>query len=461
MADFTILGLVLLPVLLFTALRFRWILSVFILSVPWKTAVLVTSIGHQFTLPEVALLILLLHICWRLLTEQVQLPIHPTGFALLAFASVATISVVSLLIQPPVELYGRPYNTATGYGAFTLVKISFSSNSLTQLALRWFFVGATVGLGIIFATYNRAASWVLRVTVFNALLVGIFGILYQLSILIGFGAFPEALQAVGFVRFPLSPSTLGPLPRMFSITGEPGSTAHFLLLALAITAVTALSDDDGVFEKSTAFVLSLVLLGLIVLTTGTTGYGGLIVFSFVLLVTAIFADSVSLESVLISLTSVLALGLVGIVGLTLGTNVEILDIVSTQVQKLLFSAQSGSLRAQYISHSLSLWVERPWFGTGVGTQNGTSFLASALAETGTLGGAALVGAIVLAYRSGVTNSSAVDDSSAVAIAVAAATIGSVGLVARSSAVSLFPWLWLTLSLSYVNLHRSLNASRRD
>lgn len=455
MIGLTILGLLISPIIFVTSLRFRWALSAFILSIPWKTAVLATAVGHKFVLPEVTIIILICHMGRRVITKKIKLPMHLTNIALLGFGGAATISVLTLLFQPPTGLLGRPYNIATGYGAFTLVPISFSVDALTQLALRWFFVVSTVSLGVVFSTRNRILPWVLRITVYNALLVGWFGILYQLSLLGGIEAFPEGLQSLGFARFPVSPGTLGALPRMFSITGEPGATAHFLLFALVITSLTALSEDEGVFDRLPAAVFSVMLLGLIILTTGTTGYGGLIVFVILLFATALLTESVHFKTVTIVVSSTIVLGITIVGILALVTDLGIIRTMSVQLDKLQFSAQSGSLRARYIAHSLSLWAKRPLFGTGVGTQNGTSFLASSLAETGLLGGAALVGAVLMAYRSGVATEQSVNDSVVVTTAVAAATVGIVALVARSSASSLFPWLWLALALPNSNLYKGL------
>lgn len=461
MVGFTPLGLLLLPALFFAGLRFRWALTAFIISIPWKTAVLFNAVGHPFNLPEMAILVLSCHVGWQLLRGRSFLRLGPSSLALIGFGVAATLSVIVLLIDSPTNLYGRPYNIAAGYGKFTLVEISFSLNSVTQLALRWFFVGATVILGVIFAARERLVEWALTVTVANALLVGVVGIIYQLSIIAGVNAFPETLQSLGFARFPVSSGTLGPLPRMFSITGEPGETAHFLLFGLAITGVTALAETDGVFNQSTATVLSAILLVLLLLTTGATGYGGLIVFAVVLFVTALVVDSISLKSVTTVLTITTASGVFGLAALTVLTDVDMVQLVALQVEKLQFSAQSGSLRARYITHSLSLWAQRPVFGTGVGTQNGTSFLASVLAETGTLGGMALVAAIATAYRSGVATATTAADSRIIASAIAVATLGGTALIARSTVATLFPWLWLALALPGASLQDAVETPSTD
>lgn len=456
----TPIAIFLLPLLMIASLRFRWSLAMFVFSIPWKTAVLFSAISHTFVFPEVALLILVVHLVWKFTHEDIKLPLPMTSVALLGFGLMVVLSMVILLLDPPAGLYGRPYNIQRGYGAFPLVQIEFSLNTITQAILRWFFIGAVVTIIVTFSLREELIPWAVRAIVASALLVGFVGILYQMSVLFGANVVPRTIQSVGFKRFPVTPSKLGPLPRMYSITGEPGATAHFLLFAFTITVTTLLSDLEGMFTRGRALILSGVLFVLILFTTGTTGYGGLLVLAVILFFTTPLTDSLRSRLIVGGGFATIAIGVIGVVAISALTPINLVRIVSLQLEKLTFSTGSGNLRAQYIIHSLSLWANRPVVGIGVGTDNGTSFLASTLAETGLLGGGLLLLSVLYSYRIGILSTTVASNSRGIPLAVAVATVCGTAFVARSMSASLFPWLWIALALPAANGYHVLTPARR-
>jgi hypothetical protein len=454
MSSITLLGVLCLPILLIAASSFKRALFVFVLLAPWRAAHLFTTIGHTFTLPELALLILFTHVLARILSEGRSLRLPLPALWALAFGVAATLSVLALLLDPATGVSGRPYNIQQGYGAFTLSQVQFGRNAVTQLILRWFFVGALLTVVFALRFEKDRFDWAVRTTVINGLVVGAIGLVYQLSVLLRFEAFPLFLQGIGFNRFPASPNSLGPVPRMYSITGEPGETAHFLLFVLGIVAILHVTGHRRILSERERRLVLPALFTLLLLTTGTTGYGGLFVLIAVSCISIAVTGFRGLRQILAAgsvgaLTLFSVLGVLSVVGF-----VEPVGVVNSQLAKLSFSSSSGSLRARYIAHSLSMFTARPVFGTGVGTQNGTSFLASALAETGLLGGCSLVLAAIYSYRCGIQT--AVSERDSVALATATAGISAIGVafLVRSASASLFPWLWLAFAFPVVAMYHA-------
>lgn len=457
----TLLGLAVLPLLGAALLQRRWAVYLLAFAIPLKTLDVAVAASHPFDLPELALLVVCGHFAvgvWK--RRGLRLDRSTTATYAFAFTFIALLSVLYLAVRPANVLV-HPYDVSSGFGAFELSRVSLTSTNLTQLLLRWFVVGGVV---IVASTVTPSdVRVVTRWVVLSAVLVGLFGVAYQVSIVVDAGL-ADTLHLLGFRRFPASPSVVGPLPRMYSFTGEPGATASYLLYALAIATTLALSNGfNSVFRRGEAAVAAAVLFILLVLTTGTTGYGGLAVFVAILLGTTPLVGALPSRRVLWVFAAGLGVSVVGVVALVVFSGIDVYSIVAYQLGKLTLQEASGSLRAQYLRYAFELLSARPLLGLGVGAHQTTSLFGTILVETGLVGIALFVGYHVRTFRdcAMLETNSASDRPLAVALAVSGVTLFLTLLVARSASALQLPWYWFGVALPMAYVGHAIEDSSRD
>lgn len=459
MLRFTPIGLAVLPLLGLAIARRRWALYVLIFSIPLKTLDVTIAVSHPFDLPELALLVVCGHFAigvWN--RRRVTVHRSTTVAYAFAFSVVAVISVLYLAVRPANVLV-HPYNISSGFGAFELVPLSFSSVNITQLFLRWFAVGGFVILASMLSPPD--VRFITRWVVVSAIVVGLFGVVYQVNILVN-GGLADVLHLVGFRRFPSSPTVVGPLPRMYSVTGEPGTTASYLLYALAITATLALSSlDNNVMKRSKAVVSTAILSVLLVLTTGTTGYGGFGVFLGILVGSTALIDLLPGRRTIGVIATGACVAVVGTLSVALLSGLDIFAILAYQVGKLTLQEASGSLRIQYLRYTFELFTARPVLGLGVGSHRTTSLFGTILVETGLVGLVVFVAYHVRTFKECAMVESLPDPERplAVALSVAGMTLFLTLLVSRSASALQLPWYWFALALPMVYTAGSVEPSR--
>lgn len=461
MLRFTPIGLAVLPLLGLALVRRRWAAYVLVISIPLKTLDVVVVPSHPFDLPELALLLVCGHFAVDLWTRrELTLGRSTTVAYAFGFCFVALLSVLYLAVRPATVLV-HPYNASSGFGAFELARLSLSSSNATQLILRWFVVGGTIVLAW---TLTRAdVRLVTRWIVVSAIGVGAVGVAYQASVLAGVG-FAEAFHVAGFRRFPASPTLVGPLPRMYSFTGEPGATASYLLYALAIAATLALSGSaNEVLSQGEAIGATAVLFVLLVLTTGTTGYGGFAVFVTVLLGATALVETLPSGRVVGVLVVGACLAVVGTLSVLVLSGADVSSIIAYQAGKLTLQEASGSLRIRYLRYAFELFTARPFFGLGVGSHQTTSLLGTVLVETGLVGLALFVAYHVRAFRdcAMLDRRSVAGRPLAVALGVGGTTLFLTLLVARSASALQLPWYWFGFALPMAYVARVVDDPSRD
>lgn len=439
-------ALLILPIAAVAAFRQRWAFLFVLGSVPFFAVEAVTAVSHSFNPPEIAIMVLGGHVVIGWFSDgRLELQNSKSLLWLWAFLGVAAVSVVWGVINPvsvPVHPYGSTFRSRL------FVDAAVRSSYVTQLVLRAFFVFAITILTVFISRRQRIKLGV-RGVVYGAVFVGMVGLLYQIAIVSGLHFVPESLQTVGFRRFPTSPGTIGPVPRMYSTAGEPGYTADYLLYGFSMTITLWLIPGDGwAFNRQelkgiTGF-LGIALLS----STGTTGYGGLVILALTLAgVMLLFPDLLprneSRVGVTAGATAILAAILVVFAGQSF------IDFVMFQAEKMMFQARSGSIRMFYIRRSLGVFLSRPFFGAGVGSHSAPSYFAILLAETGLVGAGTLLGAHVWTYRQCtglVARSDRRTRRVATALVVSSITLFGTNLLAKSIASLLFPWYWFALAL---------------
>ncbi|WP_121820751.1 O-antigen ligase family protein [Halostella salina] len=435
--------LVFLPILLVTIGSRKRSILYFLATVPFFGITVIVAISHRFTPPEIAFFGLMFNQLYRWAKggeAELQWSQSYSWFGV--FLIVAAISVAHVAINPaPVEI--NPYGKYAGN--FDWVLLSFQNSNITQLALRIFTV-----VVIVFTAMNmriKELPLYLRTLVFGGFLAGLSGILYQLSILTGiqqlvnigiiFGDMWPAGQGYGF---------LGPLPRMGTVSGEPGHTAQFLLYLLAVCSTLYLTGSNRVFRDRTLFGVVVALFTLLLLTTSSTGYGGLLVLAAVTAGLGVLTTDFERTRVIRLLGCAIVFG-IGLVSVVLVT--ESSSVVEYVFEKLQFQDGSGSYRARYLVRSVEVWLRRPLFGVGVGSYYPMSLFGTILAETGLLGLISFLGAVTTSSWEAVgfhLNKNLRMPDVTLALVNGAITMIIVSLVAKSITTTLSPWFWIAIAL---------------
>lgn len=436
---------VIVPIFLLAQLRRRWSFYFVLFSVPLFHLSLFTVAGKIMNTPEIAMIGLMSHQIYVWLRHRrVALP-NKGLLWFLGFLFVALVSIVHIAVDPASGLV-NPYGEA--FIDYQLMPVTFSSTVLTQFVYRAFTVGSFIVIATTMTQWRALTS--LRWIVYSSIGVGIVGVTYQLSRLVQFYALPGAFRWFGFRKFYDTRDSFGPLPRMYSPVGEPGTTSTFLLLGLAV-AVTSLlyCDSETIFSRSEAFAATVALALLLLLSTGTTGYGGTIIFFAVLSVVVSLSDwQVKYRAA--SLAGVGALVTVITAALGFGLGVDMIEMLSYQAQKLMFNAGSGSVRIWYPTHVLPVVLARPLFGVGVGAHYSPLLWSGLLIETGVLG-IVTFGLGNLTVYKGILRSVIGQrqglQQPAAAVFVSGLTLTATLFLARTITVLRYPWYWLIIGIA--------------
>lgn len=454
---FTILGILTMLIAL-CCIRNRRLAGAFVLfTLPFYRVVVGFAIGHAFNVPEVAALTLGGSLVFEWLTEgELTIPRSSVLVWVGLFWVVCIFSVITLVFFPTQQLGGgsmmvHPYNTGA-LDDLAKQPLHFSRNNITQLLLRTVTVGSIVVYCIGLRDVDLGA--VLRTLIGSSLAVAIIGFVYQATQLIGWNWVAQLWVDLGFRIRPNGGQFAGVLPRMWSLPGEPGFTATYLLFGLAIAGTLTLMPSQTVLSHTKAVLASAALVVSLLLTTSTTGYGGLAILATTVVVAGFVFEEIELQllrtPVLVGLPITLLLGCLVI----LLSPVDFLSIVAFQVHKLTFSAGSGSLRIKYFVWSLRVGVNSSFLGVGVGSHYGATLLGTIFAETGLLGVSAFAGLIIAGIRSTVRST---DPRAPVLAVVLFMVIGTV-LMAKSITALRFPWLWLAIAFPSIVSQRSVVVS---
>lgn len=436
--------LVAVPVVALALARKKWAVYAFLGSIPFYRVILFDAVGHHFNLPELVVLALTAHYLRDVAKSgRVELPPGRTSLLLIGFVLASVASVLALLVQRPdilVTPYWRGWNR-------NLVPVIFSGKNVTQLFLRLFFVVSVVvtGLGLREVPTARA----IRAVIGGVLVTGAVGLVYQFSIVAGLGVVPEVFRWFGMTTIPLEPRSIGPLPRMYTFPGEPGRTAAYLLLGLGYALPFTLSGGrTGALTRTEARVCSVVIASMILLSTATTGFGGLLILGSVAIGLTVVYQGLSDVRLAQQFGIVVGVGVFA-VGFFTAAGSGFTEFLIYQGQKLMLSAHSGTKRLWYIRHAFGVLPKRPLFGVGVGSHHAPSLLATVIVESGLFGLVTLLGAKLSIYldtfRAGFQHS---DRGEAIA---AALLLGGITVVATEFLVHppgalQQPWYWVSLSL---------------
>lgn len=437
-------------IVLIAAFDRRWSVSIFLISVPFYALKVAYFASHAFTYPEIAIIGLALNQIARwALHREIRFPNLTTYRLLFLFWVVCISSVVYLAIDTPTVVV-HAYNTGP-LDRYVLSQLAFSSNNITQLILRTFFIGSIFLLSI-----NLRESEVQRailVVVYGSIFLGILGVVYQITQIFLFYEFAEFMTWFGF-NFKINASSLGPIPRMHTIAGEPGYAAHFLLYALAIVVTYAVSTEEKtLFSNRHSIILATFLFTFLLLTTSATGYGGLLILVVIFFIFIPVFPQLSSQKVAVCVFGSALLALCTLVAIILFSP-NSLGVFAYLGDKLTFRAGSGITRAKYMQLSFDIWRTRPFIGSGVGSHYSTSLLGTLAAETGGIGVGLFFFATFTAFQGAFKlglQTKQTDNTLSLALGLAGTILISTTLIAKSITALLFPWIWVCVALPIASI----------
>jgi hypothetical protein len=300
------------------------------------------------------------------------------SFSLVAFAVVATITVMRVHLQPDVVIYGE----------------SLQAKATKQLIGLWFAVGLFLGLRYLMETF-RLGTTVLRVHFWTAVVVAVLALVQYGIALWDFGS--------GFAALPVRNSTLGEtrqlvtgvqvygFPRVALTLVEPSRLGTYLLTAWALWLYAAQRKAGGFLGSRWATISGIVLGAAVILTGSRAAH---LVFACLALGAVLARPGRLQRSALVVASLVLAVVLIGPSG-TAGVTTSLIrrtppavsvasgDIVphirSTSRNRRIAgfedrlialgrrSSPSTRHRVGSALVTLSVLRDRPWFGAGYGT----------------------------------------------------------------------------------------------
>lgn len=431
-------------------------IMIFLFSIPLKELIVLDLFGRAMRPNEVVIFALGLHALYIVVTQfsiEDGKRIMTSGrfVSIGLFGIICVISTLYAFINPPEGVTVHPYNIDASFGAFAVTELELGRNNITQLIMRLFFLGAFVVVALTFKEEDIVQG--IRWIVYGALAGGVIGIAYQVSVALESPAVPYFMQEIGFNRFAYPPTYAGPLPRMFSIQGEPGTVANMLLFALALLLVSVLAvNSRPIFSKVWDIVIVFMLWGLILLSTGTTGYGGLIILAGVLGGAVVAYQNLSIRRYLTGMILVVGVSGISIVILWV-LGFDIVSALSYQTSKLQFSAHSGSIRIRYLLLELELVSHRPLLGIGVGSHQSTSVFGTIVTDVGLVGLAVFCAMNLWILAECLLHPRQIDGHPISAMLfVAGLTLFLTNFLARDASSLYFGWYWVAIGWPLV-LHR--------
>jgi len=306
----------------------------------------------------------------------------------------------------------------------------------------------------------RDLKSLVRVSIFSAFVIIGFGLFHQIGMMMGQSQVVEAVFRVvtGFSEVPRIYSTynmIGPLPRMFSLAGEPGYTGSYLVFVFAIVLALGYNVVRDGWSLSRGKLVQLVLLFGLIMTGSTTSYLGLCLLVLVLMILpALFrlGTKGSRQRSTLSFSTFFAVT-VGVVVLAAPIILEAsyLDYVyDTHYAKLFLLEGSGSVRSMTAQSGVEVFLKSPILGVGYGSHRTASLLTSLLSNVGALGTLAFLWFNGVIFRRGLRvcrrSADSVLISISYALLVTLATLLPVMLIGKSMIALIHGWYWLLLAM---------------
>lgn len=456
------LGLILIPVGVFLFLRSRRQLF-------WATVLLipffhtyVLDVEFKFIQPYQFFGLLLI------LRQAIDISIGtgPRSFGISrpTAALVAFLLLIYLSLFMPVILEGSIYvmPTETPFQEFENVEpLHFGMSNVTQSIYPTFMV-------LLFLSMVReikdlsVVQRIVRLNMVTAAVVIVSGVFFQFAMIFGF---PESIEALyrfvtGFsdvsrIYYGVTYNMMGPLPRMFTLSGEPGYTSAYLLVLFAIVVSLHYNVvQHGWALRHNRLAEGMLLCGLL-LAGSTTGYLGLFTMIVALYSLPRFfrlgAKGHRLKSaLLLNIFLVFVVATLVLVTPILMETSFVDYVYTTHYQKLFEEQGSGFVRLATVASGVEVFSKSPLLGVGYGSHRTGSLLTSLLSNVGVLGTSAFFLFNVLVFARGVKVCRRSGNRELVSITfallVSFATLLPAMLIGMTMVAIIQGWYWLLMAM---------------
>lgn len=374
----------------------------------------------------------------RASSRQFNTSLPKTSALLLLF-----LTTVLLSLPMPVLLSGQVnvVSLDTRYRVYDVVPLSFGPQNLTQFVYLAF--GALLFFALVPGLHRRNFNSSIRFLNTSAVIVMLSGVAFQIASLVD-----RSLIDSAFWFFTGSRDTttlfgraaygsIGLVPRMFSLAGEPGFTGLFLLLPWSFALAAPRR------RKLWLFMLTFSIL----LTGATTAYFGAAFILATGLLVSLTRRSL-LRNILPSAGLLACMFMLFGLGCWMLLHVNPIQyVVEAHLWKLTGDVGSGVTRSETIEYTLrNVFAKSPIFGVGYGSHRAPSFGTFLLANIGVLGTIAfLIFNASLARRA--YRVLAIPEVRKVALAAVAALCGILLaiLAAKGAVTVMFGWYWFLLA----------------
>jgi len=248
--------------------------------------------------------------------------------------------------------------------------------------------------------------------------------------------------------------SIGSLPRMYSLAGEPGFTGLLVAFSLGLILMPVINrKDTWLWSRKVNISVVVVLTMGVILTTGTSGYLELLIIGmagFVILV--LQHKPVKLVSITIKWAGIsILVGVMLLAFFKVMWGISFFQLLkNTQVDKVLGQFESGRVRLQFISDALSIALRYPLLGVGVGGNKAFALIPALLSNIGFLGTGAFLAfnSVILwkAFRVFKTTRSTEVRSICSSLIITFVGMFGVMSIGKSLASLTCPWYWLLLAL---------------
>jgi len=299
-----------------------------------------------------------------------------------------------------------------------------------------------------------------RLSIVTAFVIIGFGFVQQLGIVTGVQPLVEVVfrLVTGFEDVSRIYSTynmIGPLPRMFSLVGEPGFTASYLVFVFAMVLALKYNVVRTGWKTKHDNLAQLFLLFGLIMTGSTTAYLGLSLLVIVLIVLPRFLrlgkTRARRRAALRFATFFAVTAAIILLAAPVLLETSYLDYVyKTHYAKMFLQEGSGNVRLLTAQTGVQVFLKSPILGVGYGSHRTTSLLTSLLSNVGAVGTLAFLLLNVLVFRRGLRACRRSSNEEVVALSYALlaslATLLPTMLIAKSMIALIQGWYWLLLAM---------------
>ncbi len=300
------------------------------------------------------------------------------------------IFIAGLSLIMPLYIDGNIMTFPYGGGLYPIriEPLYFTLTNITQYIYLIFGALSFLILGSELNSLERIKK-VFKVSIFLGILVILVGLSNMLLRVFGYtGTSENIFYLLGASDISFRNKYVLGIPQMYSITGEPGYIASYLLFIFGMVAIPIMLRKKSLLIKNwTVPIFTFIFVGLMA-TLSTKAYMGIIILLISLLFMSLHLFKPAYyfkHAIRIIFLIFIAIIFIYFLFDTI-FRVSFVDVIyKTLISKLMLESGSGALRWFYIVENFKQFLQYPLLGLGIGSTRSTSLIMGLLANLGILG----------------------------------------------------------------------------